>query len=60
MNTVLQMLSAWGVILSLMLVLRYRRWLAREWVLAYRHCGENGWGYDRRKYRRENGRLRED
>ena len=34
MNTVLQMLSAWGVILSLMLVLRCRRWLAREWGLG--------------------------
>lgn len=53
MNTMLQMLTAWGAILSLMLVLRYRHTLARGWALAYRHCGENGWGYDRRKYRRE-------
>ncbi len=52
MNTMLQMLTAWGAILSLMLVLRYRRTLAHEVAMAYAHCGEVGWGYDRRKYRK--------
>ncbi len=52
MNTMIQMLAAWGFILTLMLVLRYRRILAYEAVMAYRHCGEEGWGYNRRKYRK--------
>ena len=31
MNTMIQMLSAWGAILSLMLVLRYRHTLAQAY-----------------------------
>jgi hypothetical protein len=42
--------AAWGVILSLMLVLRHRERIAREIVMAYRHCGEVGWGYHRASY----------
>lgn len=50
MNTLLQMFAAWGVILSLMLVLRYRRRIAGEMICAGRHCGEMGWGYHRASY----------
>jgi len=39
MNTMIQMIAAWGFILTLMLVLRYRRTLARVVVRAKKSRG---------------------
>jgi hypothetical protein len=45
-----QVFAVWGVFLTGALLLRYRERIIREVVMAYRHCGEVGWGYHRASY----------